>query len=119
MAEDSVDVLIIGAGAAGAAFAWSLADTRMNILCMEQGDWMDPAQYPTTGMDFEIRQLGDFALSPNARKRPADYPVDDAASPIAISNFNAVGGLHDPVRGPLPAPAPVGLPRANLGRRRR
>lgn len=92
MSEEPVDVLIIGSGAAGAAFAWSLAETRMRIVCLEQGDWMDPAQYPTTGMDWEIRQLGDFALSPNTRKRPADYPVDDSGSPIAISNFNAVGG---------------------------
>ncbi len=92
MAEDPVDVLIIGAGAAGAAFAWSLAETRMNILCLEQGDWMDPAHYPTAGIDWEIRALGDFALSPNARKRPEDYPVNDAGSPIAISMFNAVGG---------------------------
>jgi choline dehydrogenase-like flavoprotein len=93
MAEaDPVDVLIVGAGAAGAAFAWSLAGTRMDILCLEQGDWMNPADYPTAGMDWEIRGQGDFALSPNVRKRPADYPVDDAASPIKISNFNAVGG---------------------------
>ncbi len=92
MADETVDVLIIGAGAAGAAFAWSLAGTRMNILCMEQGDWMDPARYPTTGFDWEIRALGDFALSPNSRKRPEDYPVNDSGSPIAISMFNAVGG---------------------------
>jgi choline dehydrogenase-like flavoprotein len=92
VADDAVDVLIIGAGAAGAAFAWSLAETRMNILCLEQGDWMDPARYPTAGMDWEIRALGDFALSPNARKRPEDYPVNDAESPIAASMFNAVGG---------------------------
>ena len=39
MTEQTVDVLIIGAGAAGAAVAWSLADTRMHILCLEQGDW--------------------------------------------------------------------------------
>ncbi|HEX5066684.1 MAG TPA: NAD(P)-binding protein, partial [Myxococcota bacterium] len=36
MPQDPVDVLIIGAGASGAAFAWSLADTRMQILCLEQ-----------------------------------------------------------------------------------
>ena len=92
MAEDPVDVLIIGAGAAGAAFAWSLAETRMNILCLEQGGWMDPAQYPTAGSDWEIRGLGDFALSPNTRQRPEDYPVNDSDSPIAVSMFNAVGG---------------------------
>ncbi len=92
MAEEVVDVLIVGAGASGAAVAWSLADTRMSILCLEQGDWMNPAEYPTSGMDWEMRGQGDFALSPNTRRRPEDYPVNDAGSPIAISNFNAVGG---------------------------
>jgi hypothetical protein len=47
-----VDVLIIGAGASGAAFAWSIADTRMRILCLEQGDWMNPADYPSTRRDW-------------------------------------------------------------------
>jgi len=92
MAEEVVDVLIVGAGAAGAAFAWSLADTRMNIVCLEQGDWMKQADYPSNHMDWELRGQGEFALSPNTRKRPADYPVNDSESPIAISNFNAVGG---------------------------
>ena len=36
--NDPVDVLIIGAGASGAAIAWSLLETRMRILCLEQGD---------------------------------------------------------------------------------
>jgi choline dehydrogenase-like flavoprotein len=92
MPEETVDVLIVGAGASGAALAWSLAETRMNILCLEQGDWMNPADYPSTGLDWEVRAQGDFALSPNVRRRPADYPVNDSASPITISNFNAVGG---------------------------
>jgi choline dehydrogenase-like flavoprotein len=92
MPEETVDVLIVGAGASGAALAWSLAETRMNILCLEQGDWMNPAEYPSTGLDWEVRAQGDFALSPNVRRRPADYPVNDSGSPITISNFNAVGG---------------------------
>ena len=92
MSEEVVDVLIIGAGASGAAFAWSLAETRMNILCLEQGDWMDPAKYPGMQRDWEVHQFGDFGLSPNARGRREDYPVNDAGSPIAVSMFNAVGG---------------------------
>jgi choline dehydrogenase-like flavoprotein len=92
MQEETADVLIVGAGAAGAAIAWSLAETRMKIVCLEQGDWMDPATYPTTGMDWEMRRFGDFALSPNSRGRDTDYPVNDAESPIHVSNFNAVGG---------------------------
>ena len=38
--NEKVDVLIVGSGASGAAVAWSLADTRMRILCLEQGDWI-------------------------------------------------------------------------------
>ncbi|MFP6638840.1 MAG: GMC family oxidoreductase, partial [Myxococcota bacterium] len=92
MKDDVADVLIIGAGAAGAAMAWSLADTRMRIVCLEQGDWMNPADYPSTRTDWELSQMGAFALSPNTRNRPADYPINDSESPIAVSNFNAVGG---------------------------
>jgi choline dehydrogenase-like flavoprotein len=92
MSEEPVDVLIIGAGASGAAFAWSMADTRMNILCLEQGDWMKPEEYPGMAADWELRQLGDFGFSPNGRGRREDYPVNDADSPIAASMFNAVGG---------------------------
>jgi choline dehydrogenase-like flavoprotein len=44
--HDKVDVLIVGSGASGAAVAWSLAETRMRILCLDQGDWslLDPVR---------------------------------------------------------------------------
>jgi len=87
-----VDVLIIGAGASGAAIGWSLADTRMRIACLEQGDWIKPSDYPSTGRDWEARQLGDFNINPNRRGNAADYPINEAGSPIKIANFNGVGG---------------------------
>jgi choline dehydrogenase-like flavoprotein len=90
--NDKVDVLIVGSGASGAAAAWSLADSRMRILCLEQGDWVKPTDYPSNGRDWEARLFGDFATSPNRRARPTDYPINDAASPIKIVNFNGVGG---------------------------
>ena len=34
MTEEPVDVLIIGAGASGAAVAYGLAETRMHIVCI-------------------------------------------------------------------------------------
>ncbi len=92
MSTERVDVLIIGAGASGAAVAWSLAETRMKILCLEQGDWMNPAEYPTTGMDWETRSQGEFHISPNVRGRDTDYPINEDDSPIKVANFNAVGG---------------------------
>ncbi len=92
MSDETVDVLIIGAGAAGAAIAWSLAETRMRIVCLEQGGWMNPADYPSNRDDWEMQGLGPFGFSPNGRGRREDYPVNDDDSPIKISNFNAVGG---------------------------
>jgi len=90
--NDPVDVLIIGAGASGAAVAWSLAETKMHILCLEQGGWMNPVQYPSVGRDWEARAYGDYSPSPNIRARPEDYPVNDDNSPIKVVNFNGVGG---------------------------
>lgn len=89
---EKVDVLIIGSGASGAAMAWSLADTKMRILVLEQGDWVKPTDYPTNGRDWEARLFSDFAINPNRRARPADYPINDANSPIKVVNFNGVGG---------------------------
>ena len=53
---DTVDVLIIGSGASGAAVAWSIAETKMRIVCLEQGDWVNPASFPSNGRDWEARQ---------------------------------------------------------------
>ncbi len=89
---DKVDVLIIGSGASGAAVAWSLADTKMRILCLEQGDWVKPTDYPSNGRDWEARLFSDFAINPNRRARPTDYPINDDNSPIKVVNFNGVGG---------------------------
>ena len=90
--DDIVDVLIIGAGASGAVMASSLAETRMKILCLEQGDWIKPSDFPTNGRDWEARRYGDFDISPNRRGRDTDYPVNDDNSVMKVANFNGVGG---------------------------
>lgn len=93
MAETTADVLIIGAGASGAAVAWSLADTRMHIVCLEQGDWMKQSDYPSNKQHWEYLRDSEMAISPNHRDRSADYPINDTEeSPISVANFNAVGG---------------------------
>jgi choline dehydrogenase-like flavoprotein len=90
--DEIVDVLIIGAGASGAAAAWSLAETRMRILCLEQGDWIKPTDFPSNGRDWDARRYTDFAISPNQRGRDTDYPINDDDSIMKIANFNGVGG---------------------------
>jgi len=90
--DDIVDVLIIGAGASGAVVAASLAETRMKILCLEQGDWIKSTEFPAHGRDWEARRYADFDISPNRRGRDTDYPVNDDNSIMKIANFNGVGG---------------------------
>ena len=58
--------------------AWSLAETKMHILCLDEGDGMKPSEYPSTARDWEARQFNDFQISPNCRKRDTDYPINDA-----------------------------------------
>lgn len=104
--SDPVDVLIIGAGASGAAVAWSLADTKMRIVCLEQGDWTNSAEYPTTGKNWEVLQHGAYSINPNVRGRATDYPINNNDSPIDVVNFNGVGGGYYHVCSSLPSFAP-------------
>jgi choline dehydrogenase-like flavoprotein len=48
--------------------------------------------YPSTKRNWEILKQNEFHVSPNVRKLASDYPINDKDSPIAIANFNAVGG---------------------------
>jgi choline dehydrogenase-like flavoprotein len=92
MGHDPVGVLIVGAGASGAALAWSLRKTGLRILCLEQGDWMQHDKYPSNLPDYELHRLKDFDPNPNRRRAPSDYPINDTDSRISVHNFNAVGG---------------------------
>ncbi|MGR9146706.1 GMC family oxidoreductase (plasmid) [Rhizobium leguminosarum] len=89
---DRFHFIIVGAGAAGAAAAWRLTSKGYRVLCLDRGPWMEPSSYPSTGPDWEIRKKTEFNPAIAERQNRFDYPVDDADSPIAVCNFNAVGG---------------------------
>ena len=86
------DVLIIGAGASGAAAAWRLAAAGFDVVCLEQGGWYDHARAPSLGADWELSRFARNSNNPNIRRLPEDYPVNDGDTPIAPSMYNAVGG---------------------------
>jgi choline dehydrogenase-like flavoprotein len=117
--NEIVDVLIIGSGASGAAVAWSLAETRMNILCLEQGNWMKQSDFPSNGRDWEARRYSDFDVSPN--RRSAADRLSGQRRQLADEDRQLQRGRrrHDHVHGAFPADAPVGFSRAVAGRRRR
>ena len=79
-APRETDVLIIGAGAAGAAAAWRLATNGIAVTCLEQGDWVDPLRAPTLDADWERIRQGAWHPNPNIRRARADYPIDSLPS---------------------------------------
>jgi choline dehydrogenase-like flavoprotein len=84
------DVLIIGAGASGAAVAWRLASAGWKVTCLDQGGWVH--QDATTRPDWELRRLSDWSPDPNVRGLRQDYPLNNADSAITPLMYNGVGG---------------------------
>ena len=117
--HDKVDVLIIGSGASGAAVAWSLADTRMRILCLEQGDWMKPTDYPEQRAGLggaPVQRLRHQPQSPRARDRLSDQRRQLADQGGELQRRRR---QHHHVHRALPAPASVGLQGEHARRRGR
>lgn len=96
------EVLVIGAGAGGAALSWRLASQGVRVTCLEQGQWMAPESGPADQPDWERRRMRDWHPNPNRRAAPADYPVDDADCPIRPLMVSAVGGSTVMWSGHLP-----------------
>lgn len=90
MGDIEADIVVIGAGATGAAAAWRLATGGLSVVCIERGDWFDYAALHETGAHGSGRN--EALANPNRRRGAADYPVDDIDSPIKPMIGNGVGG---------------------------
>jgi len=88
----AADVVIVGAGAAGLAFAWRIARPGLRVVCLERGTSVDQRRAPSLSADWELALQTTFNANPNLRRGPADHPVDDTRSAIKPAFFNAVGG---------------------------
>ena len=89
---DIVDVLVIGAGPSGAVVTHTAAAPGLSVICLEQGDWVNPSDFPANHPEWELLIQHDWAHDPNVRKLPSDYPVDVSDSDMWPVMFNAVGG---------------------------
>ena len=91
-ASDIADVLVIGAGASGGAFCWSLSEFGAKVVCLEQGGWVPLDAFPTDKAESAINWQTAFNPNPNLRRLTEDYPVDESDTPISPLMYNAVGG---------------------------
>jgi choline dehydrogenase-like flavoprotein len=92
MSNEAVDVLVIGAGVAGGVVARRCVEAGLSVVCLEQGDWPDRADYPGARPDGELLAAKQWSSAPSLRDSPADYPIDLSSSDFGVLNFNGVGG---------------------------
>jgi choline dehydrogenase-like flavoprotein len=90
--EEAVDVLVVGAGGSGGPFTWSLAQSGLKVICLEQGGWVPLNAFPASEPDCQLHWQTDFNPDPSVRRLPEDYPINDTETPIAPLMYNAVGG---------------------------
>lgn len=69
-AASSVDVVIVGAGPSGAVAAHTLATAGFTVVCLEQGDWQSPAEFPANRPEFELLLQGPWSWNPRGAGRP-------------------------------------------------
>ena len=73
--NETVDVLIVGSGAAGGIFAWHLSKLpNTKIVCLEQGDWLQPVP----GLTEEERQAMSGHPEAVAQRERAAMPPPEA-----------------------------------------
>ncbi|WNV75071.1 GMC family oxidoreductase [Geodermatophilus sp. DSM 44513] len=89
--HDQPDVVVVGAGMAGAAISYVLSRAGAKVVCLEQGPAVHPTDHPTFTDDWEYGLRRDWAFEPNIRNQPHDFPVvtNGTFQPYL---YNAVGG---------------------------
>ena len=90
--QGRADVVIVGAGPAGAVAARRFVEAGFRVVCIEQGDWPD---YSTSHVDDEFLELSagkPWSPQPSIRQAPSDYPIDTSESEVEPLLWNGVGG---------------------------
>jgi 2-methyl-1,2-propanediol dehydrogenase len=90
MTDRTCDVLIIGAGATGSLAALTLSKAGLDVVCLEQGSWVEAKDHPHLHADWSWQRRTNWSPDVNKRSHPDDFPVNSDSSQILM--WNAVGG---------------------------
>ena len=85
-------MLVIGAGVAGSVAALQLARAGFDVVCLEQGGWTDPSEFPGSKPEWELLSARQWHPNPNVRGLPADYPCETSDSDVNPLMWSGVGG---------------------------
>ncbi len=88
------DVVVVGGGPSAAVAAHTLSTKGLKVVCLEQGDWQSPADFPGNRPEFELLLQQKWSWNPNTRNRPADYPMNLDAAEVTPIMFAGVGGAR-------------------------
>lgn len=88
--HDRAEVLIIGAGCAGAITAMTLTEAGVRTVCLEQGPWWRPEDFPHYRADWEWQRLTRWNTAVNTRASRHDYPIDSDDESTLM--WSGVGG---------------------------
>jgi len=86
------DVVIVGAGPAGAVAARRFVEDGYSVVCIEQGDWPDYSESHVADEFLELSAGKQWNPQPSARRSFSDYPIDTTESDVEPLLWNGVGG---------------------------
>lgn len=88
--EQHANVLIIGSGATGALAGLVLGEAGLDVVCLEQGGWVERNDHPHFTADWQWRRKTEWNADVNVRTHADDFPVESGASQVLM--WNGVGG---------------------------
>lgn len=89
---DIADVVVVGAGPAGAVMSKAFAEAGLSVVCLEQGDWPDYTTAKSAEPELELVSGKEWSPLPNVRQGVGDFPVDETEADISALMWNGVGG---------------------------